>query len=386
MSTRLKFLTSIAMLALLVATILIYLNTSSESATDRTETVSSSLSDIPTNIVDTDEDQERIPVSGSYIPDEEKEEVKESSKESSTATSSESSESETSASDDSSEDSTIEADETTLDPSIYNVDLMEANGIEAINPAEYETIADLVYETIEEYGINTEQIGLSYYNFQENDYFEINPQSYIIAASTSKVPIAALYLDLIEEGYYTMDSYIPYDSTAYSSLEPYNDSAESAYTIGELIHDSIVYSDNLAWYALAFNYINNFNSVRQGILNFAEYYTGVSDIYYADNYTSAEIAQEVLIKIANNPSYDYITQLMRQTEPDQLFSSYVNNDNMATKYGRLEAVVNDTGIYYENDQAQYSLVVLTDEVDYADGFLEILNLRINQWFRANYIL
>lgn len=380
MSTRQKLLASIAMIALLVVTILIYLNTSSETTDNINESITPSINDIPVTITDLDTENNRLPVSGSYIPDD-----KEESSEVSTESSEESSEESHDKSSESSESEALASDETQLDPSIYNVDLIEANGIEAINPSDYASIDELVYDLIAEYGINTNQIGLSFYNFQTDEFFTINPQQYIIAASTAKVPIAAIYLDLIEEGYYSLDSYIPYDSTAYSSLEPYNSNGDSAYTIEDLIHDSIVYSDNSSWYALAFNYINNFDSVRQGILNFSGYYSGVSDIYYSDNYTTAEISQEVLIKVANNPSYEPLTQLMRQTEPDQLFSSYVNNDNMATKYGRLEGIVNDTGIYYENNQAQYSLVVLTDEVDYADGFIELLNLRINQWFRANYI-
>lgn len=273
------------------------------------------------------------------------------------------------------------------DASIYNTEVISNNGIEPLDTSQYASIDELIWDIIHQYGVYDSQIGLAYYNFQTDEHFYINPDNYMIAASTSKVPVAALYVDLINEGVYTYDTHLPFNADYYveGAGSITNSPLQSSYSISDLMFESLAHSDNTAWYTMAFNFINNYDSVRQGILNFAEGMSNVPSHYYSDNYTSAALTEKILIKIASNPAYEVIIDIMRQAQPNQLFTSYVNVENMPVKYGRLDAVVNDSGIYYENGEPQYVLVVLTDNVDYADGFLEILNLRINEWFRANYI-
>ena len=53
---------------------------------------------------------------------------------------------------------------------------------------------------------------------------------------------------------------------------------------------------------------------------------------------------------------------------------------MATKYGQYNNVYHDTGIYYENGQPVYTLVLMTIDVGMVDTFMGELNLRINEWY------
>lgn len=48
----------------------------------------------------------------------------------------------------------------------------------------------------------------------------------------------------------------------------------------------------------------------------------------------------------------------------------------------MDGAVNDAGIYYEDGQPIYALVVFTQDVDSADLFLEEINLRVNEWARS----
>lgn len=260
---------------------------------------------------------------------------------------------------------------------IYDLSLMKENQIESGLGAQYDSIESLINDLIQEYNINTDEISLAYYNFTSDQHYYINPDLQMIAASTIKVPIVALYLDLISQGQYGFDSEIPF-------VEDYigGDSTGINAPLADLMSNAIIYSDNSSWYSLMANY-GSFADNRQAILDFIGYYD-VPGEFFADNYSSAFLAEQWLIKIALDPNYQYVINLMKQTDPKQLFTSYINQ-GMANKYGRLDSYVHDTGIYYENNQPQYALAVYTNNQDQADPFLEILNLRINEWYRSHYL-
>ena len=260
---------------------------------------------------------------------------------------------------------------------VYNIELMKENNIESGLGAEYDSIESLVNDLIAEYNINSDEISFAYYNFTSDQHYYINPDLQMIAASTIKVPIVALYLDLIAQGQYTFDSQIPY-------VEDYIGGGTTGTTspLADLMSNAIIYSDNSAWYSLMSNY-GSFSDNRQAILDFVGYYD-VPGEFFADNYSSAYLAEQWLIKVAVNPDYQYVVNLMKQTDPKQLFTSYIAQ-GMANKYGRLDNYIHDTGIYYENNQAQYVLAIYTNNQEQADPFIEMLSLRINEWYRSHYL-
>lgn len=272
----------------------------------------------------------------------------------------------------------------TTDEEIYKYDLMKDNHIEANVGASFENVQSLVDSLMEEYNVSPNQISLAFYDFQSDQHYYVNEHKFTIAASTIKAPIAALYIDLIQNQQLSLSSTILFkDSYLVEGAGLITNNAyQSEYTIEDLLFNAIVYSDNTAWYALMDYYNTNYSSYVNAILDFSQYYD-VPDFFYQDNYASAYLAEQWLIKIATQPNYKYLINLMSQTEPDQLFTSYVDK-GMANKYGRLENVVNDTGIYFENNQPQYILAVYTESLAQADSFLEMLNLRINEWHRAQY--
>lgn len=269
--------------------------------------------------------------------------------------------------------------ERSFNAEVHDIDLLESHGIEPLEIDQYQSLQEVIWQLIEDYGVNTDQIGLAYYDIQTGEEFQINAQEEFIVASISKAPMAAIYIDLINQGYYNWQSPIPYDDT-YNAEEDdattYQPSSKT-YPLYDLIYTSIVNSDNGAAHAVTYNYINNFGNVRTALLDFADYWA-VSDQFYQDNYGSAEFLEATFKKIALDPNYEEMVEMMMEDKPRQLFISYVKS-GMANKYGRLDDMVNDAGIFYYDGQARYILVCLTKELDYADSFLQMLNLRISEW-------
>lgn len=311
----------------------------------------------------------------------EEDETNEAESESSSASSESSSEDESQEEDESTESSS--ESELTFDD-IYQTDLMEENGIEPLDLDAYENMADVIDQTLTEFNVNSSEISLAYYNFHNEEHYYLNENELFTAASITKVPLSALYIDLINSGEYQLDSELDYSEALFEAGAGNitNGPLESSYTIEELITEAITHSDNTAMNILKAEYDKEFGNFREDILTFAGIDEKPED-FLDSNLSSAYITEQVLIKIAQDESYSDLINLMFETSPAQLFTSYVNNEMMANKFGRYEQAVNDSGIYYENNQPQYALVVLSDNINQADQFLEVMNLRVNQWFRAH---
>ena len=83
-------------------------------------------------------------------------------------------------------------------------------------------------------------------------------------------------------------------------------------------------------------YDKEFGNFREDILTFAGIDEKPED-FLNNNLSSAYITEQVLIKIAQDESYSDLINLMFETSPAQLFTSYVNNEMMANKFGRYAA-------------------------------------------------
>lgn len=363
-------------------------NSSDKESTEEDEvsieiSVSSSESESQEEDETSESDSEAIVASSESSSEDEsteEDETNESKSEASSALS------ENSSQDKSQEDESTESSsesELTFDD-IYQTDLMDENGIEPLDLDAYKNMADVIDQTLTEFNVNSSEISLAYYNFHNEEHYYLNENELFTAASITKVPLSALYIELINSGEYQLDSELDYSEALFEAGAGNitNGPLENSYRIEELITEAITHSDNTAMNILKAEYDKEFGNFREDILTFAGIDEKPED-FLNNNLSSAYITEQVLIKIAQDESYSDLINLMFETSPAQLFTSYVNNEMMANKFGRYEQAVNDSGIYYENNQPQYALVVLSDNINQADQFLEVMNLRVNQWFRAH---
>lgn len=268
---------------------------------------------------------------------------------------------------------------------IYNLDLLASDGIDPLDPTEYDSVSDVIDSTLSEYHINSSDISLAYYNFNSDEHYYINENNMLTAASVTKVPISALYYDLIEKGEYELDSMLPYTDAMYEVGNGHvtNGSTQKSYSVDELITEAIVNSDNTALNVLKAAYNENYGNFRLDTLTFANIDADkdIIETVKSGNIISAYIMEQVFIKIASDDTYEGLIDLMTQSTPDQLFTKYIQSDLMANKFGHYNKAVNDAGIYYENDQPQYALIIFTDNVIDAEEFLEMVSLRVNEWYQ-----
>nr|WP_279097914.1 serine hydrolase [Aerococcus urinaeequi] len=279
---------------------------------------------------------------------------------------------------------------TLSDEEVYNLDLMQANGVAMIDPSSYDSMADVIEDTMIEFGVDESQISLEFTNYQTGEGYTVNENNFQTAASTIKLPLSVIYVDAINEGAIDWDTEVTYTYADYEegdgtiTAAVASGTGQAAYTIEDLIANALMHSDNTATNMLIryYNGLYGSGAYKTSIANGVD--VAIDDAFYSDNVASAELLSAYYDLLATDDTYQALVDYLLDASPDRLFTTYVNSSLMANKYGNYGTALNDGGIYYENDQAQYSLVALTDGLTDGTGFLENLNLRVNQYYRANY--
>lgn len=276
------------------------------------------------------------------------------------------------------------------DEEVYNIDLMQANGVAMIDPISYDSMADVIEDTMVEFGVDESQISLEFINYQTGESYTVNENNFQTAASTIKLPLSVIYVDAIDEGTIDWDTEVTYTYADYEegdgtiTAAVASGTGQAAYTIEDLIANALMYSDNTATNMLIryYNELYGSETYKTSIASSVD--VAIDEAFYSDNVASAELLSAYYDLLATDGAYQPLVDYLLNTSPDRLFTTYVNSSLMANKYGNYGTALNDGGIYYENDEAQYSLVALTDGLTDGTGFLENLNLRVNQYYRANY--
>ncbi|MGP6145746.1 serine hydrolase [Jeotgalibaca sp. A122] len=244
------------------------------------------------------------------------------------------------------------------------------------------TVAETINDIMVYFDVDENQIAIAYYDFVDGEHYYLNADQAMYAASTTKVAIAALYADLIENGIMDWDSKLPYYDSYYESGEGAvtNAEKEDAYPVDELILEMLIHSDNTATNVLAFYYIENFSGdfekYRQAIAGLSGL-DDLPDIVYTENYATARMLEQTLIHVANNDAYTFIIETMMEAQEGFRLKELVSV-GMAAKYGSSEQWNHDMGIYYEDGVPIYAIVVMTEDVLEADEFMGILNFYLHK--------
>lgn len=179
---------------------------------------------------------------------------------------------------------------------------------------------EVIADFIEKYpGYYDTEIALGYYNTVTGEEHYLNPDNYINAASTYKVPLNMLYAEMIADGEMTLETEI------------------YGYEYSELLHCTIVNSSNDKA-ALLWDNLGGYDVYRHAI---AKYVSpdpdSVDYTFYVNNFITARQALTTLRTLYENPErFPYIIDKMKEAEPDNYFAAGENRFEIAHKYGLLK--------------------------------------------------
>lgn len=177
-------------------------------------------------------------------------------------------------------------------------------------------------------GIDPSSIAYFYYDPQTGEEVITNPDQVFLAASTVKVPLSMLYIDLIEEGIYSYDSLV------------------GGMTIRDLITASIRYSNNETTEILFSNY-GTFSQYREALKKYA-------DVWYPETFhqgneiTSAYALEMMKYLFSHQERYQFIIDEMLRSTQDSYFRAQDLVD-VAHKYGSYLGYEHDIAIFQSED-------------------------------------
>lgn len=243
----------------------------------------------------------------------------------------------------------------------------------------FESTEHLVTSIINQYELNQEAVSVAYYHFPTGEEFYFNERESMLAGSTTKVGLARLYADLVSEGVMTWQSELPYSQSFFEEgAGPItNGEKKTTYSLYELFYFSLAQSDNTAFNILYSYYQQNYGNVQQALMNLSGLEFDQPEAT-TNNMADAKMLLNILLPLATESEYSYVlTSLSGHTE-NEYFREYVQ-DGMITKYGSINGSLHDTGIYFEDGEPVYALVVMTNGQGSVGEFLAMMNFRINEW-------
>ena len=222
-----------------------------------------------------------------------------------------------------------------------------------------------LYEIIESIdniaGEYKDNMALYYYNFDSQDEYFFNEDTYFVTASLKKIPQIMQVLDKIQEGEISLDTkieYIPYYDYANGTGILQFEETIGVRTIEELVKLAIIESDNIAY-----NMLNRL--CNDSLLEYIGYIVGDDNIPN-EEYTKLTVKQnfKILHKLYINPDnnlyYNNVIELMKTTAFNDRLDKYIPYNKVAHKIGSYFRYYHDEGIIFGNET--YLLIILTKDI------------------------
>ena len=206
-----------------------------------------------------------------------------------------------------------------------------------------------------------DKMALYYYNFDTDEEYFFNEDTYFVAASLKKVPLVMQVLDKVYKCELSLNDEIKYiESSDYATgtgILQFEDNIGSR-SIDELIKLSIIESDNIAY-----NMLNRVcgNTLTEYIENITSDYTANDDEYPK---LTAKQNFEILYRLYknpdNNPYYSTVIELMKETEFHDRLDKYIAYEKVSHKIGSYYRYYHDMGFIFAEET--YLLVVLSKDI------------------------
>ncbi len=194
-------------------------------------------------------------------------------------------------------------------------------------------------------GLREGNFSMAYFVPDTGAAYSFADETFMVAASTFKLPLNLYYYELELAGELAPDAYIP----------------EAGTTLEVAHRESLVHSNNDMSIGMLYH-LGNFRTYKEKM---RKYFTMTDEeidyIYHVDNYYCVRMMMDTLKYLyENRDSFPEMIGYMKEAQPDKWFRAGVRDYEVAHKYGWFEGAVNDVGIIYTD--TPFLLAVYTQDV------------------------
>ncbi|MBF0713928.1 serine hydrolase [Gemella sp. GH3] len=236
---------------------------------------------------------------------------------------------------------------------------------------------------INSYARENNKISVIYKDMKSGYRYSVNDDEYFSAASTTKVVYALYIYDRIENGQLKSDEEIEYraDMLESGGGEITNREKQKTYPIDYVVMNMLKYSDNTATNMLLINKTN-------GIKLMMNYMSKLGFELPADKAALNKVTPLMMEKVwtylyENQNKYPKIIEYLKESENNEWIKSGISNKKIASKYGQLAGVANNTAIVYGDNNEDYILIIYTENLSNSEKVIPELANKINKLHDEN---
>lgn len=200
-------------------------------------------------------------------------------------------------------------------------------------PTDFEgmTLEQVMDDFMEANGLNENNFCISYYNTVTGESYAFNDEKFTIAASTYKLPLNMYFYEMQRDG--EIDGDAPF---RYTGL-----------TLNQVHEQSIVNSNNELSEAMMY-YWGDHKTYKD---NMRKYFTmtdeEIDPSYYNGNYYCVRMMMDCLHYLYDHSDdFEELLGYMKIAKPGEHFKRFIDEYEVAHKYGSVQIFENDVGIIY----------------------------------------
>lgn len=241
------------------------------------------------------------------------------------------------------------------------------------------SLTEILKQYCNEHKLNASNFSYAYLNLETMETSSFNANTQMFAASTYKLPLNMYWYELQNAGKYNKDSLLHYHAYCNEDSSGYiyqNYPINSVIPLATLQYYSIVESDNVASQIL-FAGLGGWNAMMEAIHK----YSPNTHVYTNENYFNAAYMLDTLKYLYQNQEvFQELLTNMKTAKPNSYFKKYVDDVDIAHKYGEYDIVHNDVGIIFTKQP--YALAVFTNNID-GENIVGEVNRIIYEYHKAH---
>lgn len=218
-----------------------------------------------------------------------------------------------------------------------------------------ETLQDKIHTYLQQQQIDEADISIAIHDLTTAEEYRYQSDTYFVAASLYKLPLAMLYYEKLAEGSIHGYDTLLYTANCYEEGGPigYTYRVGDTITIETLLYDMIVYSDNTAGHILYEN-LSGWNAFRDEIKKYSS--IPYTEAFYENMFTTAYLNDVLFYLTENSDLYASLIEDMMLVYPDDYLAGELD-EVIAQKYGSYDTAENAAGIVY--GEHPYTIAILT---------------------------
>lgn len=234
---------------------------------------------------------------------------------------------------------------------------------------------------LSEYQVNqsSKNIGMVYKNLKTGYTYSVNETEYFPMASTTKVIYAMYIYDRIELGQLSEDTKIKYKASHLSAGngEITNNAKKSEYNLDYIIMNMLTYSDNTAT-----NMILGTNANATQLLN--NFFNNKFSVAIPEKNSSQnkltvnDMANVWMYLYENQSKYPKVIEYLKNSSINEWIKEGIKNKEIASKYGQIPSVANNTAIVFDSNKGDFLLLIYTQNLSKAEKAITEISEKINK--------